>query len=298
MQPMKKNFWNVLLAVVAVLTIWACNKDDDNTTVPIRDRAEQYAADIDTIDWFIDNHYMTVTPELDVTFAPLPTDGSQTSIRNQTQYPLQFKLVNLDGFDYKLYYINFREGISQKPSEVDSVYVAYRGTRISLEQFDVAATPVWLQLDNVVRGWREIVPMFKTGTYDSSSTGPNPVSFTDYGAGVMFIPSGLGYYSQSVPGLPAYSPMIFNFKLLELDYRDHDRDGILSKDEVETPGGNPLLFDSDEDGIQNMYDVDDDGDTFLTRAEITADGNRNSPIVIPYPTCTSGIPKYLDNSCH
>jgi FKBP-type peptidyl-prolyl cis-trans isomerase FkpA len=293
-----KNFFKIIAGFVFALILWACSKDDSTTVIPIRDRAEQYAADIDTIDWFIDNHFMTVSPNFDVTFAPLPDDGSQLSIRNQIQYPLQFKNVTLDGFDYKLYYINFREGISQKPSEVDSVFVSYRGSRLNLEQFDVAVSPVWLQLDNVVRGWREILPLFKTGTYDAGNSGPNPIEFADFGAGLMFIPSGLGYFSTNVTGLPAYSPMIFNFKLFELNYRDHDQDGILSKDEVETVGSSPLTYDLDGDGLSNLYDVDDDGDTYLTRAEITADGNRNSPIVIPYPTCNSGVPKYLDNTCH
>lgn len=295
---MKKFFANVVPALLLVAFFMACNQEEDNNEVVIRDKAEQYQKDIDTIDWFIDNHFMTVTPDYDVTFAPLPEDGSQQSIRNQTQYPLQFKTVSLDGIDYKLYFINFREGINNRPSEVDSIYVSYRGVRTSLAQFDSATTPIWLQLDNVVRGWREILPLFKTGSYDSGSSGPNPVSFTDFGAGVMFIPSGLGYFSQAVSGLPAYTPMIFNFKLLELNYRDHDRDGILSKDEVANPGDNPMLYDLDGDGIFNMFDVDDDGDTVLTRAEITADGNFESPIVFPYPTCPGGTPKYLDNSCN
>src|SRR5690606_26668749 len=97
----------------------------------------------------------------------------------------------------------------------------------------------------------------------------NPVTFADYGVGVMFLPSGLAYYNQVTGAVPRYSPLIFTFNLYELNYRDHDNDGILSKDEVANPGDNPLDYDSDNDGIPNMYDKDDDNDSYLTRFEIS-----------------------------
>ena len=286
------KFLKLLFVAIIGLSIVSCSKDDDNKSVPLRDYTEQYAKDLDTIDEFIDTHYMTVSPNFDVTFANLPNDGSQLSIRNQTDYPLEHKIVNAHGIDYKVYYIKLREGVNKRPSAVDSVMVSYSGRLISLTQFDAAASPVWLKLDGVVRGWTEIVPMFKTGTYETGE-GPNPVNFFDYGAGIMFVPSGLGYYGQAVSGVPSYSSLIFNFKLYELRYRDHDNDGILSKDEVETPGDDPKEYDSDEDGIANMYDVDDDNDHYLTRTEISdEDGN----IIDPLPMCGPTL-KHLDPNC-
>ncbi len=287
------KFLKFLIPVFIVLATVSCNKDDDNDAIPLRDYTEQYAKDLDTIDEFIDTHYMTVSDNFDVTFAALPNDGSQVSIRNQVQFPLQHKMVSKDGIEYKLYYISFREGLNERPTSVDSILVSYSGRLISNSQFDAATSPIWMPLDNTIRGWTEVLPMFKTGFYDATP-GPNPVAFFDFGAGVMFIPSGLGYYSRAVPGVPAYSSLIFNFKLYELQYRDHDNDGIPSKDEVENPGDDPKDYDSDNDGIANMYDVNDDGDSKMTRTEISdEDGN----ILNPLPLCPSGNPKHLDPTC-
>lgn len=251
----------------------SCNKDDDTKLEPLRDYGEQYVKDLDSIDKYIDTHYMEVDADYNVTFTEIPTGGTQLSIRQQTDYPLDFTMVQNDDQDvnYKVYYIKLREGTERQPTAVDSVHVAYRGTLVSDVQFDYAASPLWFQLQDVVPGWAEIIPKFKTGTYETTE-GPNPVNYQNYGAGIMFLPSGLGYYANSSPSgtIAGYSPLIFSFKLMELRYKDHDRDGILSKDE-----GNPndptmklIDYDSDGDGLANMYDVDDDGDHVLTKTEI------------------------------
>ena len=162
------------------------------------------------------------------------------------------------------------------------------------DQFDSAPTPVWLKLQEVISGWSHIIPMFKTGTY-TAGTGGNPTTYNNFGAGVMFLPSALAYYSNSTGSIPSYTPLIFTFKLIELRYRDQDYDGILSKDErVLDPSIDPLIrwkenpassldyhyddaqagvydinyMDTDGDGVANMYDVDDDGDHVLTKVEL------------------------------
>ncbi len=314
------NLFFILLAVFAV----SCSKDSDGTE-PLRDYGEQYVKDLDSIDKFIDTHYMVVSADYDVTFEDLaPTDTGHQSIRNQTDYPLQFKMVNNDdqGVDYKIYYIKLREGVDKNPTAVDSVDVSYKGNLVSLSQFDAAQSPIWAQLDNTVQGWGEIIPMFKTGFYDQVE-GPDPVTFTDYGAGVMFLPSGMGYYAQSRSGIPQYSSLIFSFKLFELRYRDHDHDGILDKDEVQNAGDNPKDYDSDGDGTANYLDVDDDGDHIMTKVELERPHGENDPIyyykydgaatddpATPYddtqgaPDCSGDfytstrLRKYLDPTCH
>ena len=267
------KFFKIIFAIALTVTISSCNKDDDPYVEPLRDYSEQYAKDLDSIDEYIDTHYMEVDADYNVTFTEIPENGTQLSIRQQTTYPLDFTMVQNDDHDvnYKVYFIKLREGTERRPSEVDSVHVAYRGSLVSDVQFDYAASPLWFQLEDVVPGWAEIIPKFKTGTYDLSE-GPNPVTYNNYGAGIMFLPSGLGYYANSSPSgtIASYSPLIFSFKLMELRYKDHDRDGVLSKDE-----GNPndptvklIDYDSDGDGLANMFDVDDDGDHVLTKNEI------------------------------
>ena len=313
-----------------VLLLTSCNKEDDNKITPLRDYAEQYAKDLDSLDKYIDTHYMDVDANYNVTFTKIPTSGTQQSIRQQTTFPLDFKMVNNEdqGVNYKVYYINLRQGTERAPSEVDSVHVAYRGTLINDTQFDYTQTPLWFQLQDVVAGWSEIIPLFKTGTYETAE-GPNPVNHQNYGAGIMFLPSGLGYFGNSSPSgtIAAYSPLIFSFKLMELRYKDHDRDGILSKDERDPTDPTKKLvdYDSDGDGLANMYDVDDDGDHYLTKKEIvqytnpstgkkhlyTFNGALTDDLSTPDWDESKGIPscgndfttptrvrKHLDPSCH
>jgi FKBP-type peptidyl-prolyl cis-trans isomerase FkpA len=303
-----KNIFKIITALVLCSLVTSCCGDDNPTVTPPRDFATQYATDIDAIDDYIDTHFMTVNPtNFDVSFTKIPTGGTQQSIRNQTSYQLKDTLIKEDGIEYKVYFIKFREGDAvngRRPTQVDSVHVSYKGLRLTDDQFDSAESPVWFGLQDVITGWTHIIPNFKTGTY-TTSPGPNPITFNNFGAGVMFLPSGLAYYNNAAGAIPEYSPIIFSFKLYELRYRDHDRDGILSKDERkldptilaslrwrENPIGNDYngdgiidrssklydsngdgiadsteLYDTDGDGSPNMVDIDDDGDGYLTKIE-------------------------------
>jgi hypothetical protein len=114
----------------------------------------------------------------------------------------------------------------------------------------------------------------------------------------MFVPSGLAYYNQ-IPSayIPSYSPLIFSFKLKSLRFRDHDRDGVLSKNEVSptVAGQKPADYDSDGDGVANYYDIDDDGDRYMTKNEIHK--NPNGSIIFE-DADGDGIPNYLDPDNH
>ena len=307
---MNKLFSKISLSIVAVLSIVSCSKSSSSSTEPLRDYDVQYAADLITIDEYLDSHYITVDGDYNVTFDTI-IDNNHPSIRLQTDYPLQFRMYEntIHNVDYKIYYLSLREGTKDRPCTVDSVHVSYKGSLMNRKstQFDSSQNPIWFTLDNVVSGWSKIFPFFKTGEY-TSTEGPNPVNFTDYGAGVMFLPSGLGYFGSSSPSgsIPAYSPLTFTFKLLALRYRDNDRDGILSKDEVpigSLPTYDPLDYDSDGDGFANMNDVDDDGDHVLTRIEIKdPDGVKYMFNLIPdcsgNNTNPTRLKKHLDPSCH
>lgn len=311
---MKKINVYILLFVTS-LFVYSCTKDDGPTIEPLRDYSEQYTKDIDSINKFIDTHYMTVDTDYNVTFTEIPVGGTQESIRIQDDYPLEFRMVQNDvhNVNYKVYYIKLREGVNERPSAVDSVHASYRGVLTTTgDQFDFAELPVWFKLQEVVPGWGAIFPLFKTGTYDTAP-GPNPVTYDGYGAGVMFLPSGLGYFGNSSPSgiIPAYSNLVFTFKLFELQYMDHDRDGIFSKDEV--PYGsdifyNPVDYDSDGDGLANMFDIDDDGDGVLTKREIRQSVDPITGAITNYPfasipdcsgdtTTPTRIRRHLDNTC-
>ena len=78
--------------------------------------------------------------------------------------------------------------------------------------------------------------------------------------------------------------MVFSFKLFNLQRLDHDGDGIFDINEDINGDGyvydfrnkelypNPpaaLIDDTDKDGIADFIDIDDDGDGYTTKLEIT-----------------------------
>ena len=295
------KYFKIVLFLVIGITIASCSKSDSNSTVALRAYPAQYKSDMDSIDKYIDTHYIqSVDGDFNITMAKIPVGGSQLSLRLQQNYPLDtIKVQNDDhNVNYKIYYLKLREGVNESTTAVDSVFVSYKGNLLTDGQFDYSESPIWFQLQAVVAGWGEIIPLFKTGTYDASE-GPNPTTFANFGAGVMFLPSGLAYYNQ-IPSayIPSYSPLIFSFKLKSQRSRDHDRDGVLSKDEINTAVGvshKPKDYDSDGDGTPNFYDDDDDGDHFMTKNEIHK--NTNGSIIFE-DTDNDGIPNYLDPDNH
>ena len=314
------NFFKIIFLCTLFLSIISCSKNS-STTEPLRDFTAQRDTDMTNIETFMHTHYMEVVnnpgavDDQNVTFTLIPTGGTQISIWNQTVYPLLTRYVtvtqNAVDVTYKIYYLKLREGSganSKSPCNVDRVLTAYRGeyiysstttttdtppvstTTIISNQFEEVTNPqTYFNLTGVIRGWSEIFPQFKTGTYSGNPDGTT--SYSDFGAGVMFIPSGLAYYSNTTGLIPAYSPLIFSFKLYEIQRMDQDADGIYSYQEdlatstvhsdgsVTVTAGVPDGYvyslatgivnpdDTDGDGIPDFLDVDDDNDNYTTKSE-------------------------------
>ena len=53
-----KNLSKLLFLLLAI-AIASCSKNDKIDVIPLRDYAVQYTADLDSIDKYIDTHYMT-----------------------------------------------------------------------------------------------------------------------------------------------------------------------------------------------------------------------------------------------
>ena len=189
--------------------------------------------------------------------------------------------------DLNLYYLVTRQGIGIQPSSVDSTYVTYKGKLLDGLEFDSSDLPVWFNLPSLVTGFRNGVTELRSGRFTENADGT--FAFFDYGQGVVFMPSGLGYFSNSQGAIPPYSPLIFSISLYITKMTDHDGDGVLSRDEDVDGDGNPLNDDSDEDGVLNLYDIDDDGDGVLTLDELDLDENNQ-----PGDSDSDGIPNYLD----
>lgn len=320
-----------------------CPPDDTPDDVVLRPYSEVYAEDIAEIEDFMNTHFMTVDGDNNVTFTEITpstpgtpiSDGMDNSTnQDDPAKPLKHKVITKGGVDHKLYFIKLEEGLgntdvdsdpnNDNPTKLDSIYASYKGYKTDLTSFDEASTPVWFQLEQVVQGWREIFPDFKIGNSNyNSSTGIT--TFSDFGAGVMFLPSALGYYGQSTGSITAYTPIIFSFKLMKLRYKDHDGDKILSKEEYLGTGlVSGTAIDTDGDGKPDYGDYDDDNDGKLTKDEIKytyLDGLVTKSAWYPYqgilvdnpataideskgiPSCagdfstTTRLRKHLDPSC-
>ena len=279
--------------------IFSCGKPDVPAVPYVVPYAEQYPKDIAAIDKYLDEYHMdVVNAEKDVAFTKIPTPNTANlqSIRVQYASNLHVKTVASNGVDYKVYYVNITDtpnpsnyGTGEKPTKVDSIFVSYKGQTLADVVFDQAPNPIWLRLLDVIEGWTEIFPLFKTG--DAGIVNSNgTVTYNNFGAGVMFLPSGLAYYNNALGSIPAYAPLIFSFKLKALNYIDHDYDRINSKDEDINGDGNPANDDADADGFSNYLDIDDDGDAIPTKTEIKRPARDvNGDIMLD----SSGLPIYV-----
>jgi hypothetical protein len=317
------------ILLIAAITINSCNKDDNETIAPPKPYNEQYPVDIAIIEDYLKANYITVVNnpgamnDQDVTIANLDEDHS-TSIWDQKVYPLKSRDVKLNGIVYKMYYLVLRDGVNESPCNVDGVFAAYKGeylareatsgtTTITSTLFQEVKSPNTIfELYSTVRGWKEFFPQLKYGTSTSNADGT--VSYNDFGAGVMFLPSGLGYYNKPQEGIPAYSPLVFSVKLFAIQRTDYDSDGIPSFQEdldgdgymwtkTELQDGATLnLDDTDSDGTPDFLDFDDDGDNYATRGEIK-DANGDYYAFDKIPDCSGDQTnpdrkkRHLDATC-
>lgn len=315
-----KSLFKIVLLLVFAVTLFACNPDNSPATVKIKDYQEVYDENIVEIEDYLKENYLELDADLNATVTKIPENGTQTSIWNQTDYPLQSITVKNDSrstlltdgrieddVDYKLYYIVLNEGGGENVTSVDSTLVAYKGWNLTNEVFDLNNFGVWFSFPessvSAISGFRQILSKVKTEeSHVENSNGT--VTRVNYGNVLVFIPSGLAYFSGSRENINQYAPIAFQIKLFDLKTRDHDRDRIPNI--YEDLNNNNDYFDDDSDGdkIPDFLDVDDDGDGKLTKFEI----RMPIPATSPYqyydfnsiPVCAqdpNGKKVHLSNYC-
>lgn len=318
-----KLYFFSLLAAAALVS---CSKDNGNSIPPPRDYGEQYAVDIDSIETYLKTHYLTETVTnglIDAVIAKIPQDGTQPSIWDDSRLQVMTlknpsrKTNFVDGrvadpTDYKLYYLILNQGGGASATVTDSVYTSYRGWTLDNEQFDRSDMPFWSTFPALtgtetvlIPGYRELIPKLRAAESWDDNDGDGVWTFHNAGAGLVFIPSGLGYFNSSTANIPAYSPLVFLVRLNQVKERDHDNDRVPSKYENLDANGNAVadLFtvDTDGDNIPDFLDIDDDNDGFSTKLEIRMNDTE------PYqyysfgeiPACPGGsLKKHRDKNCH
>ncbi|HEY6142551.1 MAG TPA: FKBP-type peptidylprolyl isomerase [Flavobacterium sp.] len=330
----KFKFYFILLITTA--SIFSCQKDDDDnfTPTPPRDYKTQYDADIAVIEEYLKSNYIDLRDpnyaDKDPIIEKITDPATQPSLMSYLDagsFPsLKTKTVEQDGIVYTLYYLILREGIGESPCNVDGVFTAYEGSYlyssvtttplvVNSVMFEKVVIPSdFFSLFSTITGWGETFPEFKTGTSVEHEVNGKPdgtIDYSDFGAGVMFLPSGLAYYNQIQASIPSYSPLVFSFKLYDIKRLDQDGDGVPSHLEDLNNDGyirvlpatniDRYVDDTDKDGLPDAFDIDDDGDNYTTKLEIK---DPATGLAYPFdliPTCTTGTEtkkNYLVPTCH
>ncbi|MDG1731269.1 MAG: hypothetical protein P8K68_13805 [Algibacter sp.] len=296
-----------------VLVFSSCNEDDGGAFVPVppRDRTEQQIADKDSIMSYLKTHYYNSSAYDGSNPNPTIQDLIISEIEEGGDVPIGNTLLlnaietkNTISFDtnYEYYILRLNHGggvdfptFVDSPMFTDNIRMTYEGSFLNGIIFDGNnfLSPVSFDLLNLIEGWRNVFPEFNTAE-DFFENEDGTVEFLNPGVGVMFLPSGLGYFNSTGPSgrLPAYSPLIFKFELLQYFESDIDNDGIPSYLEGLDENGEPFttieelaLINSDEDNLINISDPDDDNDGIATINEITITNyerdTRNEVLAIP-----------------
>ena len=253
---MTKKITFILLFSILIIS---CKKEEQ-VELP-RDILEQAIVDDQILEDYLSTHFYNYEDFVDLSYDESITIDT-ISDENISKIPLisqvkknsiRVKTSNGSFVNHDLYYLVAREGIGQSPSSVDSTYLSYEGSLLNGNVFDQSTSPVWFDLTQVVRGFREAMPAFKSGTYQVNND--NTVEFESFGQGAMFLPSGLGYFSSPAGSIPAYSPLIFKVNLYTFNESDHDGDGIPTSQEFDADGDG-IADDTDEDGLNDYLDTD------------------------------------------
>lgn len=323
----KFNFYFIALASLSIL--FSCNKsDDDETVVPIRGYSEQYATDLSDIQTYLQKHYIKEIvnnpggiDDQDIKFAEIDDTATQVPIWDSPM--LHSFVVEKHDIEYTIYYLQLREGVGEAPTRVDKVLTAYEGSYMfaetkkdtidgvvlvgepttSTKMFETVVIPSnYFALYSTIVGFSEVFPRFKPGELGPEVPG-SPASYLNFGAGVMFLPSGLAYFNYATPTIPSYSPLMFKFKFYSMQRDDRDADGVLSINEDLNHNGDFEDDDTDNDGNPDYNDTDDDGDGHLTKNEISRNTNGDLYDFNLIPDCSGNdtdpnrIKRHLDYHC-
>ena len=314
------NLKTYITLIVLLFVILSCGDDDnDIVEIPEADRTEQQVIDNDSLVNFFQSHYVdeslltnnSIISFNDIEINILPEDGELPDPNQNTLLIDLVETLTTTYFDveYEYYILKINQGGSDNsPNFSDKVRVSYEGSLMDDTIFDSSITPVDFDLTSTIAGWGRVLPEFNNAeNFDINSDGT--VTYNNPGIGIMFLPSGLGYYSAAAGSVPVYSNLIFKFKVFQSEGNDHDFDNVPSHLE-DINGDYDLTNDnSDDDTFADFVDSDDDNDGTLTidedlepDSDLTVDrdgdGDPTNDIGDGDPTNDDtdgdGIPNYLD----
>lgn len=290
--------------VILVATFGACTPDETEIiVVPARDRGVQQLDDSDSLIDYLQTHYYNKfffsdssadysKDDIIISDTPMDEDGNVYELL-MNDVVLQESTYQSQTYEYYVLDLNpelFDGDGGPNPNFTDDISISYTGFLPSDAIFDSTVNPTTLDLVTLIPGWRDVLQDFKTAENGPTENPDGTVSYSNYGFGVMFLPSGLAYFNTPPFGIPQYSNLMFKFELYASQANDHDLDGVFTH--LEDLNGNENITDDDTDGdgIPDFLDPDDDGDGVLTRFEdIDNDGDPTND-----DSNGNGVPNYLD----
>lgn len=126
------------------------------------------------------------------------------SAQNEAEIKTYIADNDLDAIrtDSGLYYVVNEEGTGKRPTATSNVTVSYKGYFLDKKAFGQSDDAgVSFNLKGKIKGWVEGIPFFKEG-----------------GSGILLIPAHLAYGSDDYRGIPAGSVLIFEIKLISVEY--------------------------------------------------------------------------------
>ncbi|MGS2762307.1 FKBP-type peptidyl-prolyl cis-trans isomerase [Sinomicrobium sp. M5D2P9] len=226
-----------LVAIGALILLGSCRKDDNGGGVEVRDPAEVAAENDADIREYLSTHFYNYeefqAAAEDSTYAEstgfdfkivIDTIAGENSNKESLMDRIEEKTIAVEisadeTLDHTLYYLVARQGDNDSipaTKTTDSTLVRYKGFLLNDFIFDNSNTPVWFNLSNNIRGFREFMPALKSGgKIEINEEDGTYVISGNYGIGMVFMPAGLGYYSGS-GSIPAYTPIAFTVDLLRV----------------------------------------------------------------------------------
>ncbi len=278
--------FSLLLVVLLNILVSCKNDDDDSVDFVEEDRTEQQAKDKDSLIAYLTSHYYnsgffetgTNHKYTDIVITALEEGETVPDGHTLLMSAVELRTTTYFETDYEYYVLNINQGGGGSPAFTDMVRVRYSGSSINealdgnYETFDSSVTPTNFNLQtdgfsfSVIKAWQLVIPTFNaSSSYEIDDNGI--FTFTNPGLGIMFIPSGLGYFSGTNTG-SSYDNLMFKFELLQYEVEDHDSDGVPSYLEDRDGDLDVVDDDTDEDFSPNFIDIDDDGDNVATLDEL------------------------------
>ena len=277
MKNIKINY--LLLAFMALsISFTSCRGDDELPGgIKVVDRAVQQPVDQAILDTYFATHYYNSgdfignpNPTMyDIVITELAEGESVPDDHTLLLDVVETKTTNFSDQDYNYYILRVNQGGGEdQPHFSDDVRINYEGSLVDDGAvFDGTISPEEFDLTGVIPGWARVIPEFNVAE-SFMLNGDGTVSYNDVGVGIMFLPSGLAYYSAGTAGIGPYKCLIFKFDLLQTEVNDHDLDGIPSFDENLDGDFDINDEDTDDDRLFNFIDNDDDNDGVLTINEL------------------------------